>query len=277
MISQIETYIMDICGHELCAKDGLQDDISSLSKRSGPRFCGFGSAKWSQTLSAAGRLDATIETHSQVGFVIGLKHIPRSASLQQKGLGPETSTPARRSRFWSSFWTSSNHVKCIWDSLHFQFPVQGAACWIHRRYDGSACGPHWPWTQNANALNVVSICFNKDQLYIAILWFSESWCKPCKLSVYPLNFVPPLHEFFWLSDACIQIKWHSPTPSSPSFLAWRWLRCWRKNIFCISWHGYLEPNFHSRTSHTSFHVVSQRKSLLGPVCFLWEAARFSGV
>ena len=28
--------------------------------------------------------------------------------------------------------------------------------------------------------------------------------------------------------ACIQIKWHSPTPSSPSFLAWRWLRCWRK-------------------------------------------------
>ena len=30
------------------------------------------------------------------------------------------------------------------------------------------------------------------------------------------------------SDACIQIKWHSPTPSSPSFLAWRWLRCWRK-------------------------------------------------
>jgi hypothetical protein len=44
----------------------------------------------------------------------------------------------------------------------------------------------------------------------------------------PLNFVPPLHEFFWLSDACIQIKWHSPTPSSPSFLAWRWLRCWRK-------------------------------------------------
>ena len=49
----------------------------------------------------------------------------------------------------------------------------------------------------------------------------------------PLNFVPPLHEFFWLSDACIQIKWHSPTPSSPSFLAWRWLRCWRKinNIY----------------------------------------------
>ena len=44
----------------------------------------------------------------------------------------------------------------------------------------------------------------------------------------PLNFVPPLHEFFWLSDACTQIKWHSPTPSSPSFLAWRWLRCWRK-------------------------------------------------
>jgi len=42
--------------------------------------------------------------------------------------------------------------------------------------------------------------------------------------------VPPLHEFFWLSDACIQIKWHSPTPSSPSFLAWRWLRCWRKNV-----------------------------------------------
>ena len=46
-----------------------------------------------------------------------------------------------------------------------------------------------------------------------------------------LNFVPPLHEFFWLSDACIQIKWHSPTPSSPSFLAWRWLRCWRKERF----------------------------------------------
>jgi len=23
----------------------------------------------------------------------------------------------------------------------------------------------------------------------------------------PHNFVPPLHEFIWLSDACIQIKW----------------------------------------------------------------------
>ena len=31
----------------------------------------------------------------------------------------------------------------------------------------------------------------------------------------PLNFVPHLHEFIWLSDACIQIKWLSPTLSSP--------------------------------------------------------------
>ena len=33
-----------------------------------------------------------------------------------------------------------------------------------------------------------------------------------------LNFVPPLHEFIWLSDARIQIKWLWPTLSSHSFL-----------------------------------------------------------
>ena len=63
----------------------------------------------------------------------------------------------------------------------------------------------------------------------------------------PLNFVPPLHEFFWLSDACIQIKWHSPTPSSPSFLAWRWLRCWRKKICSTSTLRYQPPR--SRFRH----------------------------
>jgi hypothetical protein len=33
-----------------------------------------------------------------------------------------------------------------------------------------------------------------------------------------LNFVPPLFEFIWLSDARIQIKWLWPTLSSHSFL-----------------------------------------------------------
>ena len=60
------------------------------------------------------------------------------------------------------------------------------------------------------------------------LRFLDGACLQIWRKKNQLNFVPPLHEFIWLSDACIQINWLSPTLSSPSFLAWRWLRCWRK-------------------------------------------------
>ena len=47
------------------------------------------------------------------------------------------------------------------------------------------------------------------------LRFLEGAClQICCKKYHPLNFVPPFHEFIWLSDAYIQ--WHSPTLSSVS-------------------------------------------------------------
>ena len=67
-----------------------------------------------------------------------------------------------------------------------------------------------------------------------------------------------------MSDACIQIKWHSPTPSSPSFLAWRWLRCWRKKNMSL----HLSPTCLPLVSHTCLPHLSptlvSHSGFLGP-------------
>ena len=109
------------------------------------------------SLSAAGRLDATIETHSQVGFVI------RAVCATWPSAKWFRQFEEFLDRGFDSSWTSGD---LVWVSWHFQFPVQGAACWIHRRYDGSACGPHWPRTQTALDSKRG---FNEDQLHCDFL------------------------------------------------------------------------------------------------------------
>ena len=81
----------------------------------------------------------------------------------------------------------------------------------------------------------------------------------------PLNFVPPLHEFIWLSDACIQIQWLSPTLSSPSFLAWRCAALLEKRI-AHSFHTF------SVIFHLSFDGDTQQFSRCSwPSGNIWES------
>ena len=87
------------------------------------------------------------------------------------------------------------------------------------------------WQTLANlaivALKFISRSFQVPD-HTSIFAFLMGYASKFAAKNNPLNFVPPLHEFIWLSDACIQIKWLSPTLSSPSLL-----RCWRKGLHIL--------------------------------------------
>ena len=83
------------------------------------------------------------------------------------------------------------------------------------------------------------------------LWWSQSthllsfgFCHVASLHI-SRSFQFPDHIFAFLmgcaskfaAKKCIQIQWLSPTLSWPSFLAWRWLRCWRKRWITDWWFG----------------------------------------
>ena len=64
-----------------------------------------------------------------------------------------------------------------------------------------------------------------------------------------------LHEFIWLSDACIQFKWHWPMLSSSIFLAWRWLRCWPPFVITLCHHSSSSPFVNTLRHHPSSYSV----------------------